>query len=157
MEIGLEFHGLKELEDALVKRELEVVTIAIKHMNRYTNLVEKGARALAQRFDGDLEQSIIAAKSALRSGVIVGSVGTNLVYAWRRHEEPYKPGLRHLYHRGAKLENYYLNGLGERSRNKETWRGVLPGRKYLQNAVTVTEQDFDEFMEDALAEIIGGI
>lgn len=124
-------------------------------MKEYSLLVETGARALAQRFGGELEESIVAASVAVKNGMVIGEVGSNLVYAWARHETPYRMGKHPLYDRGIKLNDYYINGLGRRTRTKGKWRGELPGRKFLERAVIATEADFAEMANRALERALG--
>lgn len=146
LDIANEFDDM----DSLFMRNL------LKGMTKYSFLVEEGGRALAQRYGGDLEESIIAAAVAVRHGMVIGSVGSNLAYAWRRHEEPYRMGKHPLYDAGIKIEDYYKNGLGRRTTAKGTWRGQIPGRKFLERAVAATEDEFEQIMADVLEKTLGG-
>jgi len=155
-DLEIRFDGL---DDMIV--ELDNMIDAVdgrvqKAMNEYSALVEEGAKALTFRDYGDLEDSIHAAPAKLQNGAIEGSVGSNLSYALRLHEQPYKPGTRPKYDRGIKIPGYYVDGKGRRTRDKPTWRGEVPGRKYLTRAVDVTENDYEEIMAEALDDLLKG-
>lgn len=152
----VEWTGLKELVDFYGSLETAFDRELKKEMKDYVLLVETGARALAHRYGGDLEESIIAAEVAVKNGMVIGEVGSNLVYAWRRHEEPYRRGKHPLYDNGIRIDNYYKDGLGARTRGKSSWRGQMPGRKFLSRTVTITEADFAAGMSNALKRALGG-
>lgn len=152
----IEWTGLAELELYFKDLEASFQQHMIEEMRDYTLLVETGARALAQRFSGELEEHIVAAAVAVKNGMVVGEVGSNLAYAWRRHEEPYRAGEHPLHHEGIKIEKYYKNGLGRRTRSKGAWRGQMPGRKFLERAVIATEAEFFAAAERALERTLGG-
>lgn len=156
--IRIQWEGLDDIEaafadlDGLFLRNLKAA------VEDYSFLVEEGGRALAQRYGGDLEESIIMAAVSVQAGMVIGSVGSNLVYAWRRHEEPYRMGKHPLYDAGIKIEDYYKDGLGRRSRSapKGTWKGQMPGRKFLERAVVATEDEFEMMCARALERTLGG-
>lgn len=122
----------------------------------YDMLVEEGSRALAPRDGGDLESSIKAEATKIEGDRVIGSVGSNLEYALRVHEEPGRRGRFPKYDAGVKEDDYYQDGLGRRTRQKSAWRGELPGRKYLERAVVATEDDFDRFMAESLERTLKG-
>lgn len=148
--IGIDIEGMDEFIRMLEEAEDLFMKNLKLGMREYSLLVETGGRALAQRYGGDLEESIIAAAVAVENGMVIGEVGSNLIYAWRRHEEPYRSGRHPLYDNGIKIEDYYVNGLGRRSYQKRSWKGQLPGRKFLERAVVATEPDFLEMCERVL-------
>lgn len=155
--IDIEWDGLGELIelfgelDALMKKNLEA------GMTDYTLLVEVGSRKLAHRYEGELMRSLIAGRVSANAGLVTGSVGSNLVYAWRRHEEPYRRGEHPLYDAGIKIPKYYKDGLGRKTRQKSSWRGAMPGRKFLSRAVTLTERDFEEIFAEVLDATLRGV
>ena len=155
--IHIEWTGLAELEQYFADLDQVFLNYLKEEMQDYSLLVETGARALAQRFGGDLEESIVAAAASIKNGQVIGEVGSNLVYAWRRHEEPYRAGKHPLYDRGIKIDDYYKDGLGKRTRRKGTWRGQMPGRKFLERAVIATEAEFLGAAERALERAMGEI
>lgn len=156
-EIRIEWTGLNELIRELDGFYPLFMNYLKDGMKDYSLHVESGARALAHRYGGDLEESIVAAAVAERNGMIIGSVGSNLAYAWKRHETPYRMGSKgDLYDAGIKIKDYYINSLGQRSRQKATWRGQLPGRKFLERAVVATEEDFWTMCNEALDQAMGG-
>lgn len=156
-EFNIHIDGLDEFIAAFAGADAKFLDLVMNGMNTYATLVETGGTALAQRFSGELEESIKASAAAIENGMVVSSVGSNLVYAWIRHEQPYRPGTHDMYDRGVRFEKYYLNGRGRRTHNKAKWRGQVPGRKYLERAVTVTEGDFEAIFLRALDDLLGGL
>lgn len=155
--IRIEMYGLTEFAEGFENLEAVFLRHLADEMKDYSLLVETGARALAQRYGGDLEESIVAAQVAVRNGLVIGEVGSILVYAWRRHEEPYRPGKHPLYDAGIKVDDYYKNGLGRRTRTKTSWRGQMPGRKFLERAVIATEEEFYEMIGNAMEKALRGL
>ncbi|MCK1982229.1 MULTISPECIES: HK97 gp10 family phage protein [Peribacillus] len=154
--IRLEWDGLEEFEDLLFGMEDEVERIAKVEMTKYGLLVEEGTKALAPKDTGDLEQSINFGPATREGGLIVVEGGSNLEYALRRHEEPSKMGIRDKFDNGAKFDNYYIAGKGRKTLRKPTWRGYKAGRKFLQNAINATEEDYNKMNERILERLLGG-
>lgn len=155
--IQVEWDGLDNFVKKLDKLEKKLMDEIEEEMKIYSLLVETGARALAFRFSGDLEESIVSEPIKRRGNIVIGAVGSNLVYAWIRHEAPYTPGTRDMYDNGVKFSKYYLNGRGRRTHRKAKWRGEIPGRKYLERAVVRTEDDFEEAMARAMERALEGL
>lgn len=155
--IDIEWDGLNELEqlfgdmDDLLTHNLKV------GMKDFSLLVETGSRKLAQRYEGELERSLIAAKVNVVAGLVIGEVGSNLVYAFRRHEEPYRSGKHPLYDAGIKREDWYKNGLGRRTRQKSAWKGQMPGRKFLERAVIALEPEFEQIFDLVMDATLRGV
>ena len=131
------------------------VTILKDEYRKYGLLLEEGAKALAPEDDGDLAASINFSGLTVSANGVEGSVGTNLVYALRRHEEPYRMGTYPKYSRGAKFPDYYVNGRGVTTRGK-SWRGYPAGRKYLANAVLATEGYYQDMLQRILERTLNG-
>lgn len=155
--IQVEWDGLDEFVSKIDKLEKKLMDEIEEEMKIYSLLVETGAKALAFRFSGDLEESIVSEPIKRSGNIVIGAVGSNLVYAWIRHEAPYSSGTRDMYDNGAKFSKYYLNGRGQRTRAKSTWRGEIPGRKYLERAVVRTENDFEQAMTRAMERALEGL
>jgi hypothetical protein len=151
----LEWDGLEELEQYFARMEEAFVQILVEEYTRYGLLLEEGGKALAPEDDGDLAASINFSGLRVTADGVEGEVGTNLVYALRRHEEPYRMGTFPKYSRGAKFPDYYVNGRGAETRNK-SWRGIPAGRKYLENAVKATQEDYEEMLRRILERLTGG-
>lgn len=149
--VTFEWHGMDNFIGDLDEMEESFKSFVSTGMERYSLLVESGGRALAFRYGGDLEQSIIAANIAVRNGMVIGNVGTNLIYAWRLHEQPYGRKIRDLYDNGIRIRGYYVLGRGRRTRDKVSFRGQVPGRKFLERAVDATEEEFYILMNEAYA------
>lgn len=145
--IDVEFQGMKELEQLFEEMPENFETAAIEEMTMYGKLVEEGAKALVHHDEGDLEDSISFDEAKRVGHEIVVEGGSSSVYAWRRHEEPYRPGTHTKYDNGAKYPRYYLNGRGRRTLTKARWRGYKPGRKFMQNAINATEADYNSMNE----------
>ncbi|OKL36994.1 hypothetical protein [Domibacillus mangrovi] len=153
--IRIEWDGLQELERVLENVENNVDGIIKEEYTRYGLLVESGAKALVHQDEGDLEASIHANTASLTGDKVEVIVGSNMVYALRRHEEPYRSGLHDKYDNGAKFPDYYNTGRGVRTRAKPLWRGFQPGRKYLENAIQATAAEFNGTNDRILRRIIG--
>lgn len=156
VDLGVQFDGLDELIQTYDNMIDSIDDRLAEGLNEYAALVEEGAKALTFKDYGDLETSINAEPAKWRDGVLQASVGTNLEYALRLHEQPYKPGERPKYDNGIKIDDYYIDGRGRRTRNRPSWRGEEPGRKFLARAVSVTEEDFQEIMAEAYADVLRG-
>lgn len=151
----MEWEGLEELEKEFDKMEKDFQDILIDEYTKYGMLVEEGAKALAHHDEGDLEDSITFDKAKIEGSEVVVEGGSNSKYAIRRHEEPYRPGTHPKYSNGAKFDRYYMNGRGRGTLTKPKWRGYKPGRKFLQNAIIATEEDYDEMNERILDRTLG--
>lgn len=154
--IQIEWDGLAELEEMFKEMGAAIDEIAMQEYTKYGLLVEEGAKALAFKDRGELEQSINFDRARKEGNLIVVQGGTNLKSALRLHESPYKPGVRSKYDSGALFERYYNNGRGEKTRAKSAWRGYQPGRKFLSNAVLATETEFDETNDRILKRVLEG-
>lgn len=131
--------------------------IVIEEMTDFGLSVESIAKALAPRDTGDLEDSITSTVDLLRDEVFEIVVGTNNEYALRRHEEPYGSGTYPKYERGVKYDGYYKDGKGRETRRKPDVRGYKPGRKFLQNAVNASQEDWDKMCERIIKRTLEGV
>lgn len=118
---------------------------------------EADSKALVGRDGGQLENSIIASPAVYSNDVISGKVGSNLVYALRRHEEHERIGTFNKYEDGVKYEGYYYNGRGELTRAKPNVGGFKPGRKYLENAGTINQPHWRNNLTDAVTDTFKGL
>ncbi len=151
---NIEWEGLQEFSDALDKMEEEAESIIMEEMTEFGMLAEEGTKALVHHDHGDLEDSINFGKAQRKGENIVVEGGSNMAYALRRHEEPYRMGVHHKYERGRKFPNYYIGGRGRGTHNKPMWRGYKPGRKYMENAIKAIEPDYNKMNERALKRIL---
>ncbi|WP_445506794.1 HK97 gp10 family phage protein [Niallia sp. 03190] len=154
--IRLEWGGLDELDEMLDGMEEKYEEIAIEEYTKYGLLVEEGAKALASKDRGELESSINFGTAKKSGDKIIVEGGSNLKYALRRHEEPYRMGIHDKVDNGAVFENYYIGGKGRKTLRKPNWRGYKPGRKFLANAITATQEDYDKMNERILNRLLGG-
>lgn len=118
---------------------------------------EADSKALVGRDSGQLEQSITASRAIYSNNVISGRVGSNLVYALRRHEEHERIGTFNKYEDGVKYEGYYFNGRGELTRANPNVGGFKPGRKYLENAGTINQPHWRNNLTDAVTDTFKGL
>lgn len=153
---SFEWDGIEELARELEQMDDNIERIMIDEYSRYGLLVEEGAKALAPHDKGDLTDTINADRAKRNGQEIFVEVGVGSVYGVYQHEKRLRPGVHPKYHRGAKFPDYYKNGYGAKTRSKASWRGEKPGRKYLERAVTLTKDDFDEMNERILRRIIEG-
>jgi Bacteriophage HK97-gp10, putative tail-component len=154
--IKIDWGGLEELNQLFEDMDENFEKIAIEEYSKFGLLVEEGAKALVHHDEGDLEDSISFDKAKRVGNDIVVEGGSNSPYAWRRHEEPYRPGIHDKYDDGSKFPRYYLNGRGRRTLTKARWRGYKPGRKYMQNAIRATEPDYDAVNARILERVLNG-
>lgn len=155
----IEWDGLDQFAKKFDEMETELKKNLIQEYTKYGLLVEEGAKALAPHDTGDLEASITTEPATIKGGRaqrVVAAVGSNSKYALRRHEEPYRKGRFPKYDNGSKFPEFYIDGRGQITRSKPAWRGQLPGRKYLQNAINVTEKEYHEANERVLKRTLGG-
>lgn len=153
--LSIEWDGLAELEEKFEKMDEEFEKNLVQGYTEYGMLVEEGSRALAQRDTGDMEESIVFGKARMEGDTVIVEGGSNSPYALRRHEEPYRPGVHDKYDNGAKFEDYYLNGRGRGTYQKGPWRGQKPGRKFMQRAIDVTENDYNEMNQRIVDKTLG--
>lgn len=151
----VEWEGLEELANEFDKMEQNFQDILVEEYTKYGALVEEGTKKLAPYDEGDLEESITFGKAKIQGNEVVVEGGSNSPYALRRHEEPSRKGKNPKYSNGSKFDDYYKDGRGRGTQGKSAWRGYQPGRKYLENAVRATEEDYDEMNERILDRTLG--
>lgn len=134
----------------------KLVTNIIKKANKVGYQVEADAKALAPRDMGQLEQSIQSTGAKYVNGQISLSVGSPLVYALRRHEEPSRKGMYNKYARGVTYTDYYINGRGELTRAKPNVGSFEPGRKFLTNAKLLNQSRWRSQLANVVTETYGG-
>jgi hypothetical protein len=152
----IKWDGLDELLKQLDGFEDDLKRITKQEYTEYGQLVEEGARELAPKDTGDLAASIVASGAKLRGNQLEVTVGSNLKYALRRHEEPYRYGMYPKYDNGSKFPNYYIYGRGRITLSKAKWRKKAPGRKYLTNAIDATQSEYSEMNQRILKRALGG-
>jgi hypothetical protein len=152
----IEWDGLEELEQLFDDMEDNFMQILTEEYTQYGMLVEEGTKALAPHDEGDLEDTInFGGAKPEGSGVSVEG-GSNAKHALIRHERPYRRGKHPKYENGAKFPDYYQDGRGEGTRSKRKWRGQMPGRKYLLNAIYATEKDYEKMLDRILERTLEG-
>lgn len=149
---SMEWEGLDEFRDILDTMEKEAENIIMEEMTKFGMLAEEGTKALVHHDEGTLEDSINFDKAKKVNGQITVEGGSNVIYALRRHEEPYRPGV----HPKGLDKSYYVYGRGRGTRGKDEWRGYKPGRKFMENAIKAIEPDYDEMNKRALERILKG-
>lgn len=152
----IEWDGLKELKAEMKFAPDRFNNLLIKELNNIGLTTEKYAKALVNYDSGELEDSIFSTKAKRYGNMYVVYVGTNMVYARYIHELYNPTGLGDKYERGVKYPNYYIGGRGKRTRDKPNVKGYKAGRKYLRNAVVLSEADVEKAMERVLTSLLGG-
>lgn len=151
----LEWNGLDGLEKLLKRAGDEFENIVVEEMTKYGMLVEEGTKALAPHDTGDMEDTISFDRAKKQGNAIVVEGGASSKYAVIRHEAPYSSGSRDKYDNGAKFPNYYINGRGAGTRGKASWRGQMPGRKYMVRAIQATEKDYEKMNARIIDRLLG--
>lgn len=150
LDFEIEWDGLKELKKFFKTLDARFIKICIEEFSKFGITVEETIRLLAPRDTGELEESINAGIPMLKGKVFELSVGTNKEYALAVHERPYSSGNRHMYRKGVRYDNYYQNGRGTNTRLKAQYKGYTPGRKFIQNGVKASEDEWIKCLERVL-------
>ena len=155
--LSIEWDGFKEYAESLKGMEKEFYAHLQRELTKYGLLVEEGAKALVYQDQGDLAASINFGAAERQGDKVIVRGGTNMKYAVRLHEK--RPGgkTHDKYDNGSVFKDYYKGGRGSKTRSKSNWRGQQPGRKFLQNAITATEKDFEQACVRALEKTLGGL
>lgn len=127
----IDFFGLEEIVNDLGYVDRFFMTNLLREMDYFSGLPEEGAKALTPVDENDLTKSITTSKAyQLNNNTATFDIGTNLNYARRMHE--------------------WRGGWGEGTieKQKSTWRGYVPGAKYLENSAEGSADDFEEMMDD---------
>lgn len=154
--IKVELEGFEEFSQAVREMPKRLNQNLMSELRKVSLQAERYARQLAPRDTGDLEASINAGPIKREGSGYVVYVGTNKEYATYVHELNSR-GVGDKYERGIKLPNYYVNGRGQRTRDKPSIRGYQPGRKYLRNAIVLTDAHLVTAMNRAIEKTFGGV
>lgn len=155
--VAIDTHKIKALRKDIGARQVKLIGNLKSAADEVLLNTEGDAKALSPRDSGRLEQSIISTRATYKNDVISGRVGSNLVYALRRHEEHERKGSYNKYEDGVKYEGYYFNGRGELTHAKPSVNGFKPGRKYLENAGTINENNWANNLSDAVNDTFKGL
>ena len=156
IKFNIEWDGLRELQNEFRTMNKRFSLILLDEMDKIGLTCEEYAKALAPRDSGELEDSIHSTQARVEGRSFVVYVGTNKEYATYVHELNNVRPVGDKYERGVKLEGYYIGGRGQRTRDKIRRKGFQPGRKFLQRAVILTDQHFEQAMERALERLFEG-
>lgn len=106
----------------------DVLTMGAREFQDQIREMETGAKALAPKDEGNLEDGISSEVNIL-SNKFEGKIkagGTGTKYSQRMHEDVYTPG--------------------PITRGKPSYKGYSPGRKYIENAIKANLQSFMQSM-----------
>lgn len=156
MQIRIDWKGLDEFKKLIHQAPDKFDRLLKKELTSIGLVAEGYAKGLSPRDSGDLENSIFSTKASKTGGVYVVYVGTNMEYARYVHELFNPTGRGDKYERGVKYPNYYLGGRGKCTREKPDIKGYRPGRKYLRNAVVLTEPEVEKAMERVIIKMMEG-
>lgn len=154
--IHIELEGFKEFEQAMRKMPKRFNSVLMSELRKVSLVAERYARQLSPRDTGDLEGSINAGPVRHEGSAYVVYVGTNKEYATYVHELN-SSRVGDKYDNGIKIPNYYVNGRGQRTRDKPSVKGYQPGRKYLRNAIVLTDAHLTTAMNRAIDIVFGGV
>lgn len=152
MKITFNFEGMDKFADMIGRTPKRFETILQEELKKVALQAERYARQLAPRDTGDLEASINTSKVFREGSNYVVYVGTNKEYAMYVHELN-SSRIGDKYEKGIKLENYYIGGRGKRTRDKPNVKGYPPGRKYLRNAMVLTDTHIKTAMQSAIKRV----
>ncbi|MDW3783626.1 HK97 gp10 family phage protein [Staphylococcus saprophyticus] len=155
--VRIDTKQVKALRSNIASRQRLLIGNMIDAADEVLLNAESDAKALAGRDSGQLENSINSSQATYSNDKISGKVGSNLVYALRRHEEHERMGTYNKYEDGVKYEGYYFNGRGEMTRAKPSIEGFKPGRKYLENAGTLNETNWRNNLTQAVTDTYKGL
>lgn len=133
---SIEFEGLDEYIDLLEGYPKEMEKAMVAEMTPYSLLVEGGAKQLTPVDTNELTKSITTSKVQRIGNEFVFTIGSDLPYALKMHEHQGNWGVRTML------------------KQAKSWRGYMPGNKYLENAVRATENDWNKAMENVLNRVI---
>lgn len=142
---------VEQLQKKVQKTNREFVSHLISNVELFSLQMETDSKDLAPADSKELEQSIVSITD-YKNGVVSSVTGSNLEYALRRHEEPYRKGVHNKYHKGVKYTDYYVDGRGQLTREKPSVQGKLPGRKYLSNAVAINRRNWNTTLKESYKE-----
>lgn len=154
--INIELEGFEEFADAMAKMPKVLMHNLSKELGYVALTAERLARQLAPRDTGELEDSIHAGAIKREGGALVTYIGTNMEYAKYVHELS-SNRIGDKYDKGVKITGYYVDGRGQRTRDKPSIKGYKPGRKYLRNAIVLTEPYLEKAMNRAIEKTLGGV
>ncbi len=155
--IDIDTKQVRALQLNLGRRQQQLASNVKRAANEVLLNTEADAKALSPRDKGRLENSIHASRATHTAGYVSGVVGSNLVYALRRHEEQPRLGTWNKYEDGVKYEGYYIDGRGEVTRAKPEVNGFRPGRKYLSNAQLLNKDNWRDNIAEAIADTYRGL
>jgi len=131
---GFELDGLEEMKEMLTEVEREFFRNLDTVLTRLAEKVVQDARRLAPIESGDLEAALDkdAVKTSLANTYIEFGVTVSpevAPYAWAQHE-----GFRR-----TKSGAVVMFSPGPITSSKGSHKGFMPGKKFLQNAITINE------------------
>lgn len=156
MNIRIELENFDEFAKAVRAMPKRFESILMSELRKVALQAERYARQLAPYDTGDLEASINAGPVKREGSAYVVYVGTNKEYATYVHELN-STRIGDKYDKGIKITGYYVNGRGKRTRDKPSVKGYQPGRKYLRNAIVLTDTHLTTAMNRAIDRLFGGI
>lgn len=154
--VNIEVEGFEEFANAVEKMPKVLKHNLSKQLGYAALTAERFSRQLAPRDTGELEDSIHAGAVKREGNSLAVYIGTNMEYATYVHELSSKR-VGDKYDKGVKITNYYINGRGKQTRDKSSVKGYQPGRKYLRNAIVLTEPYVTKAVNRAIEQTLGGV
>lgn len=154
--IHIELENFEEFADIIGNIPKRFSRVMTQELSKVALMAERYARQLAPRDSGELENSITASKVKQEGNSFVVYVGTNMEYATYVHELN-STRLGDKYDKGVHIPGYYVNGRGQQTRDKPSVKGYQPGRKYLRNAIVLTDVHLETAMSRAIDRVFGEV
>jgi hypothetical protein len=156
--VGFKMEGLDLVLSNMDRISDEVDRRLRQALNEAALAVEEGAKQLAPVDSGDLASYISAMKAERTPTGYQAEVGCNIEYAARRHEEEPRVGTFPKYLGGGergRIDMFYINGRGLKTRSKSPLGRYLPGRKFLENSLKYHKKKINQSIADAVREVLG--
>lgn len=154
--IHIELENWEEFADIIGNIPKRFSRVMTEELSKVALMAERYARQLAPRDSGELENSITASKVKQEGNSFVVYVGTNMEYATYVHELN-STRIGDKYDKGVRIPGYYINGRGQQTRSKPSVKGYQPGRKYLRNAIVLTDSHLETAMGRAIDRVFGEV
>lgn len=155
--VNIELENWDEFADAMARVPKHFDKVMKEELKLVALQAERYARQLAPRDTGELENSIHAGAVKREGNTFVVYVGTNMEYAMYVHELISTRPTGDKYDKGVKIPNYYTWGRGKQTILKSNVKGLLPGRKYLRNAIVLTDLHIETAMKRAIERVFGEV
>lgn len=137
LEINIELDDFTKFAEAIRQIPKQFDSIIIDELQKVAAKVESDARKLAPRDTGHLEDNIHMNDVSKEGSNYVVYIGTNVEYATYVHEMASAGGYETL--------------------SKSKVGGYAPGRKFLSNALTLSDENVEHAINNAIERVLGEV